>query len=482
MTEFERILKKKKWTGRDFGRLILLQEALKMKYKSGEIDSPPPEIPMVFIDEAATTESGNFIALSRFLSRYFDIAQMQHQQAQFRFMMLYNHVSISSRCENFLRYWSMLPDIMTVKEYEQAKEKGLDSQMTAPDGTPRMATLLEIVEMWTAHHVRRISDGGDAQACFTELKSEPVEGKILQALKDAGREGCHTKWEALASGDLFSLLPPAGERATDSAAVFLATFPKVADAAVRAIDDFSQANPRASSLAPDKWSDGFLSYRALYEGDFPGCREVMNSPSRLFGNSERVMRNGVAVIQPWHMLPGRVDAEGKWVAPYIGETLMVGPLDEMLPSREGSKEVRERVKASWCLLKKSFCYVRGFAAFVDIVADAFNVDDVRVYSRICDKNLLYKRIQTLNESSKILLEETIYNNGHVLKDIEQDMKVDVVKDVFPQMEVELDLPEKDIKAAARIVKKFDFIDGGDDYTKFINLLFKGSVLERRCAR
>ena len=480
MTEIEKILRKKKWTGRDFGRLILLQEALKMKYKSGEIDSPPPEIPMDVRDMDVTTESGNFIALSRFLSRYFDIAQMQHQQAQFRFMMLYNHVSISSRCENFLRYWSMLPDIMTVKEYEQAKEKGLDRQMVSPDGTPRMATLIEIVEMWTAHHVRRISDGGDAQACFAELKDEPVEGKILQALTDAGRECCQTKWEALASGDLFSLLPPTGERGADSAAIFLEAFPQVADAAVREIDDFSQANPRASSLDPDKWSEGFLPYRLLYDGDFPGCREIMNAPSRLFGNSARAMRNGVAVIQPWHQLPGRVDAEGKWVAPYIGETLMVGPLDEMLPSREGSEEVRERVKASWCLLKKSFCYVRGFAAFVDIIADTFRVDDVRVYSRICDKNLLYKRIQTLNESSKMLLEETINNKGNVLKDIEQDMKSNVVREVFPQMDVELDLPENDIKAATRIIKQFGFINGGDGYAKFIKLLFRGSVLERSC--
>nr|CRY94005.1 hypothetical protein [uncultured prokaryote] len=134
MADIERILKKKKWTGRELGILEVTNMALIFRQNlEGEkaikpiIDRPTlSDMVNTLVDLQQRQIYMGYISIHEWISFHYSSAQSHMQQAQFQMHILTVYINDAKFAEDIYIYTEQLPAIMTQKQYNEYNKKDND--------------------------------------------------------------------------------------------------------------------------------------------------------------------------------------------------------------------------------------------------------------------------------------------------------------------------------------------------------------------
>ena len=131
MPDIQKLLNKRKWTGRELGILELTNMALSFKQLS-EGREPVPlfsneklfKMRATITDPAQSRNYNGYIAVYEWIMLKYNVAQVQVQQAQRQQAAFVQFLADAHIAEEILGFSKQLPIIMTEKQYGEAKQKG----------------------------------------------------------------------------------------------------------------------------------------------------------------------------------------------------------------------------------------------------------------------------------------------------------------------------------------------------------------------
>lgn len=270
-----------------------------------------------------------------------------------------------------------------------------------------------------------------------------------------------SKWEILASGELGEYYPslngdaPSGvefeDALTEDAIAFKKEFPSVVDAILKDMDKIIDSS--ASSIPVEQWYNYYVDWAVLHELDAYGFRAMYTGDSAIFENNRRALYNGIAILRPSDILnkSKRIDANGYYTPPKIEQVVEGLSLLSYSPEKENYARLTSGLELARKTLIDSVYWLTGYNTAVDLVADYYEVDELRI-ACISTENLL-TRIQAFNDLVATLymrIKLTDYENEEV-----KAKKLAVLQDVFyPIDTTRFTIPEEKKKTVRGWLRDF----------------------------
>lgn len=202
--DMKRLLNKKGWTGRELGIIELTNMAVQFRQAlQGEEPKPLIETSQLqkMVNEIKDPVQGRayngYISIHEWLSLKYNIAQTQIQQAQLQYRTLEGFITIAILAEDVYRYVEQLPAIMTQKQYDEAREKGIEAYLTDEDGEDLQSNIFNLIERATAFYLHKLQTEPEKpnplKAIRKKYIAQPVKSKlILDRYNEVTGEGYYT--------------------------------------------------------------------------------------------------------------------------------------------------------------------------------------------------------------------------------------------------------------------------------------------------
>ncbi len=202
--DMKRLLNKKGWTGRELGIIELTNMAVQFRQAlQGEEPKPLIETSQLqkMVNEIKDPVQGRayngYISIHEWLSLKYNIAQTQIQQAQLQYRTLEGFITTAILAEDVYRYVEQLPAIMTQKQYDEAREKGIEAYLTDEDGKDLQSNIFNLIERATAFYLHKLQTEPEKpnplKAIRKKYIAQPVKSKlILDRYNEVTGEGYYT--------------------------------------------------------------------------------------------------------------------------------------------------------------------------------------------------------------------------------------------------------------------------------------------------
>lgn len=202
--DIKRLLNKKGWTGRELGIIELTNMAVQFRQAlQGEEPKPLIETSQLqkMVNEIKDPVQGRayngYISIHEWLSLKYNIAQTQIQQAQLQYRTLEGFITTAILAEDVYRYVEQLPAIMTQKQYDEAREQGIEAYLTDEDGKDLQSNIFNLIERATAFYLHKLQTEPEKpnplKAIRKKYIAQPVKSKlILDRYNEVTGEGYYT--------------------------------------------------------------------------------------------------------------------------------------------------------------------------------------------------------------------------------------------------------------------------------------------------
>lgn len=202
--DMKRLLNKKGWTGRELGIIELTNMAVQFRQAlQGEEPKPLIETSQLqkMVNEIKDPVQGRayngYISIHEWLSLKYNIAQTQIQQAQLQYRTLEGFITTAILAEDVYRYVEQLPAIMTQKQYDEAREKGIEAYLTDEDGKDLQSNIFNLIERATVFYLHKLQTEPEKpnplKAIRKKYIAQPVKSKlILDRYNEVTGEGYYT--------------------------------------------------------------------------------------------------------------------------------------------------------------------------------------------------------------------------------------------------------------------------------------------------
>lgn len=188
--DIKRLLNKKGWTGRELGIIELTNMAVQFRQAlQGEEPKPLIETSQLqkMVNEIKDPVQGRayngYISIHEWLSLKYNIAQTQIQQAQLQYRTLEGFITTAILAEDVYRYVEQLPAIMTQKQYDEAREKGIEEYLTDEDGKDLQSNIFNLIERATAFYLHKLQTEPEKpnplKAIRKKYIAQPVKSKLI---------------------------------------------------------------------------------------------------------------------------------------------------------------------------------------------------------------------------------------------------------------------------------------------------------------
>lgn len=188
--DMKRLLNKKGWTGRELGIIELTNMAVQFRQAlQGEEPKPLIETSQLqkMVNEIKDPVQGRayngYISIHEWLSLKYNIAQTQIQQAQLQYRTLEGFITTAILAEDVYRYVEQLPAIMTQKQYDKAREEGIEAYLTDEDGEDLQSNIFNLIERATAFYLHKLQTEPEKpnplKAIRKKYIAQPVKSKLI---------------------------------------------------------------------------------------------------------------------------------------------------------------------------------------------------------------------------------------------------------------------------------------------------------------
>lgn len=195
MADIKKLLNKKGWTGRELG-IIELTNMCHI-FKQG-LEGKMPPTPLVergqfqkMLNSIQDSQQGKtyngYIAIHDWISKHYSQKLAYEQQAQLHFKSLSEYITQASVAEDLFLYIEQLPVIMTQKQYEEERARGLDIWMHGEDGqTHRTEALIYVVYTRAFEYFANLLDKdprkpNPLKPIRKKYLSEPIGSPLIRA-------------------------------------------------------------------------------------------------------------------------------------------------------------------------------------------------------------------------------------------------------------------------------------------------------------
>lgn len=310
----------------------------------------------------------------------------------------------------------------------------------------------EISREWlNAAQIQRLSQSIDAMEATRDVETFPAEWYPYEEPP----EGL-TKWDAIALDKLPDFYREALRDSqckpkvyAHEAADFVAEFPELAQALLRAIDArcFDGAEGVAA-LPPEKWQASTFSPRMLYDLDFFGFKAEIESDENIFQGNRRA-EAGVAILRPGRR--ALIDEKNGW---YIEpQSLREGPfaaigLGQFTPANPNYIRSRQEMRESFDSIVEAYYYVLGFDQAVEMIAKHIDIPDFTIFKLHTDS--LSERIEMINRIVPLIYER-VRQAEYANPQAEQD-SLAALRECFPSINVQnIAIPQAAIDKAQEML-------------------------------
>lgn len=191
MIDMAKMLRKRKWTGAEIGRLELANAsyAYKDAIDNGKLQGEAPIPSEQFTKMLATLtdpEQGDiyngYIAIHKWINETMQMAQTQLQQTNFRYYKYSNNITNALIAEDLYKYIAQLPYMMTEKEYKDTVDRRTD-EILHPDGEQIAFNVFQLIFEVLEHYLRQLREEPEKENPLFPLKEklelEPVTDKRI---------------------------------------------------------------------------------------------------------------------------------------------------------------------------------------------------------------------------------------------------------------------------------------------------------------
>lgn len=194
MADIKKLLRKRGWTGRELGILEVTNMAVNFRRRiEGEADPNPlidkAQFKRMLDDNLKDREQiriyNGYLSIHEWLTLYYNIAQGNLQQAQARYRIILNYITDAMQAEQVYKYIASLPAIMTQKQYEEARQAGLDKWLHDEDGLPQCDTALQLIDRAFVYYAKLLDTDPQKPNPLKPIKekylAEPIQSKIIRS-------------------------------------------------------------------------------------------------------------------------------------------------------------------------------------------------------------------------------------------------------------------------------------------------------------
>lgn len=478
----------------------------------------------------------SYAQLQSWISQYQAVANANLQRYNHCYSKLASIHDAAESAEDQYRYIERLPFIMTQKQYDELKAKRIEEMLSAPT-TETIFTLIIRTMLYYGHELEaKPKKANPLKAIKKEYMDQPIKGErlleVCKGLEEAPEPGTMqasfqkvldasehftgalkipaTKWELVeycVKGDTSTLtgnmtatarIFPAvygvswnGNKAAtheeklEQMTAFNDELPELVRAILKALDETKftpggtaeeSSKPFVFSAVPlEQWDTTRFTWRELYEGDFLGFREIIESDYAIFGDNPRALINGISIIHPSNFMQnGRnvsmIDSDGNYKEPDASAfyAKQYG-LYAYLPDNEESGDNIEEATTFRETLIESLHILLAYDKAVELIADEIGIPDFNLFNAMSADCL--KKTAKLND-----LYAELYAHIAEIDYLDQSMKaakLQAIEDVFPPFDMaSFDIPEERIKEAAGMIKELEAFKYGKG-DEFFATLQKG---------
>ena len=479
MADIKRILRKRRWTGRELGILELTNMCELYRHGLEGVARPKPIVEpdrfQKMLDSIRGSEAGReyngYLAIYEWLRLHNYIAIAHEQQAQLQILSMHNDLSNATIAETLFTYIDELPLIVTLKQYCDMRDEAREKELAGKE-----ANLFQLVELAVTFLARQLTEhpekrGNPLRALRKKLMAAPITSRmILDEYADVPED--LTQWEVISDTGLLEFYgtgiytltgEPEEREAIAQVKDFLAQFPEAAAAVVEDIrkkglipESFGEGLP-----ASELWLEPLISLRDLYERDIYGMRDFIDADTTLFDGNKRALINGIAIVRSSDLLESsRIDKQGYYKPPQLTDGVKPLSLEAYFPDDEAGRKRRSDRAKDWEALASSYSLILGFNTALELIARIFDVPEVKIF-RI-NIEALQSDITEVNELRRGL--EMILTDTHAGDYFLKEKKLDVLREVFPPFDVSgIQIPEGNVAAAEDLMKDFRAFRGaGED--------------------
>ena len=366
-------------------------------------------------------------------------------------------------------------DQMTLEEWQEAittpKMRKALQQMNATNGEGTAYTT-EIATQRLLTRSKVIFSGGTEEEADNAQREQDYKDGLATPVKWHYYEEAPadlSKWDVIEQDLLLELYPAdldgSGDAWTESnfnrsMKDFTTEFAELVQVILADIDKkYSREGFKLAELPLEEWATTCYSWRDLYEMDFYGKREEIESDTTIFNGDKRALFNGIAILRASDLLGDRslrINESGDYEEPQPINNLSNFTLEAFFTDGENYAENVDIVEDSRATLVSSYYFVKGYNLALELIGKYFDVPDITVFQLELD--FLERQIQGYNELVPVLyrkIKDTNYQDGEL-----QAKKLQVLRDMFTELDYRsIQIPEQNIEKAKALFKDFKAFKG-----------------------
>jgi len=452
-----------------------------------------------------------YIQVHEWLSLKYNMAESQIQQAQRQYASLTQYLANAITAEDIYKCIDQLPAIMTQKQYEEAVKTGRQRWLNGEDGEPRGDSVIALIYRVIEYYVKQLQTDPKKPNPLKPIRKkylqEPVTSPIilsrynkvmgmgyytlgdgrrsdqmsqkewqdvqiklaLEEMRESVPFQWHnykdpptdlTKWDIIESGKLsFYGVTLCGMDGTpqeflEETQDFINEFKELTDIIIKDIDNrYFDEGAGISSLPLEEWETTVFEWEQLYNKDFYGFKEEIDSKTTIFDGNRRALRNGIAILRPSDLLGKSpcIDESGYYIEPTIQHALSSISLEAFFPEAEDHAETAEDLELTMESFKDSIYFLKGYNYSIDIIAEYYEVPELAIFKT--KLSFIEEKVAAYNSLVPILYKK-IKDTDYIDRAL-RVKKLRVLKDFFHVIEWDrLTIPEKNQEEAKALLKDF----------------------------
>ena len=490
MIDKEWIFQKKDWTGDEIGKIFIRNEvcSYNQAVMSDEEKKANPEellrsdelqrIADTLKDPDQIEHYKRYVGLRNWIIQYRDMALARYNHVCREIDRLQEIALTIGAVEDAYKRIERMPVIMTQKQYDELRAKGIDGQLASGGQWSVFAMIGVAVHYFIDRLQREPKKVNPVRRIKKTYQSERVRSaRVLRVIEEKGLKD-PSKWDVLAAGDLlFACYPAMLEKAAVEEADYIAQaedfnaeFPDLLEAVAKEIDRrFFEGLRGVGDLSIKEWRGVTFTMRELYDLDYFGVRERIESDAGVFGGDKRVLTKGVAVLKS-SSLPVKsplIDERGCYAAPEgFGSLRAICGIEQFMPENDKYSANLQKFNKGRRLIEDGCRYVFGYERALEVIVDYMNIPNIIVSKTFT--NTIIGWLDNLNcflDHLDDLVQRTDYRGR------DWDLYKPMLRELFsPIQRIKFTVPEGVIVRAEELLTYRDVFDTPNDI--FIDLFTK----------
>lgn len=441
--DVSKLTRKMGWTGWELGKLevtnmaVMFKAALEGKDPTPLIDRETfQKMLQSLTDSRQLAVYNGFIGLHDWLSLKYNVSQTCIQQAQLQYRTIWGFISQAIMTETFHHYQSVLPLIVTQKQYFALMDKERSEQ---EDNNAIPA--FELLRWATKYYCQLLREGSRKKNPLRAVKKRYAKEKISDPRLLEIYEPDTTKWELIDTGDVFDCYDQ------DSMDSFIHEFSDLANDVGE--DIIVRCHVNIMDYPVSEWMTSGPPPQNLVDANVYNIKEELRSPHRVFQDEPRALKNGVAVIAPIEGLgeSSSITQSGFFVEPDLDATpISLYSLPAFFPEAETFAEYDSIFTTAKDTFVDSLYILRGYNTAIDLIVETYDLPDLDVFK--ADIDHLVELMESCNKMTVLLqnkVQETEQFDGAPL----HRKKVQVLENYFQPIDCSAVVTPQEKVAQAR---------------------------------